>query len=127
MKKIIVLDGLMLMVSIGIHDFEKAALQPYRVDVRLELSRDYWTHADQIVEAVDYDALRESIVTHLTGAHFNLQETVAQDLFGLCFALDARVIAATVRTAKTQVYADCASVGLEYEMTRNEWATRTGF
>lgn len=121
MKKQIVLESLNLLVSIGIHDFELKSPQPYQIDLRLELEDSYWTQTDALSETVDYDALRNGVIAHLSGRHFNLQETVIQDLLDLCFELDDRIMKVYVKTAKTLVYSDCKSVGLEYELAWWEW------
>lgn len=122
MKKRIVLQGLRVPVSIGIHGFEKAAPQPYRVDIELTLISSYRCVLDEISETVDYDALHSRVLDFLGGRHFNLQETVIQTIMDLCFDLDPRVEAASVRCSKTQVYPDCDSVGLAYEALRSSWA-----
>lgn len=125
MEKWIRLKGLRLAVSIGIHDFEKTGPQPYQLDIGLRLVNDYRTRHDSISETVDYDALRSSVSAHLKSIHFNLQETVIQDVIGLCFALDPRVIAVDVSTSKTAVYPDCDAVGLHYCLNRDEWTGST--
>ena len=125
MKKWIRLDGLKIYVSIGIHDFEKKEPQPYRLDIGLELTPGYQTFHDAISETVDYDALRSRVLAHLGSRHFNLQETVIQDVMGICFGIDARVTAVDVRTAKTAVYPDCDAVGLHFQASRNEWLPET--
>lgn len=124
MQKWIRLEGLGLQVSIGIHAFERQAPQPYRLDIGLQLDSTYQTLNDAITETVDYDALRLRVLAHLGSRHFNLQETLIQDVISLCFALDTRIMAVDVRSAKTAVYPDCAAVGLHYQVARTEWLTR---
>ena len=121
MKKWIRMNGLKLNVSIGIHDFEQTGPQPYRLDIGLQLENSYQTFHDAITETVDYDALRSAVSAHLGSRHFNLQETVIQDVITICFALDTRVMAVDVRTAKTAVYPDCDAIGLHYQLERAEW------
>lgn len=121
MQKWIRLTGLRLNVSIGIHDFEKTGPQPYRLDIGLLLRGNYVTEHDQIEETVDYDLLRNRVITHLTGRHFNLQETLMQDVLRICFELDQRVIGVDIATAKTAVYPDCDAVGLHYVMGISEY------
>lgn len=121
MIKNIRLQGLRLNVSIGIHDFEQVAPQPYQLDISLGLDTRYRTRNDRIEETVDYDALRQRVIAHLGSQHFNLQETVVQDVIDLCFALDERVQQVEIHTGKTSVYPDCESVGLHYACTRAEW------
>lgn len=122
MEKWIRLEGLKLAASIGIHDFEKQAPQPYRLSIALRLVNSYRTRHDQIAETVDYDQLRQQISAHLLSCHFHLQETVIQDVIDICFALDERITAVDVQTSKTAVYPDCDAVGLHYRCTRAEWA-----
>lgn len=121
MQKWIRLAGLTLDVSIGIHDFEKTGPQPYRLDIGLLLQNNYATKHDQIEEAVDYDLLRNRVIAHLTGRHFNLQETLMQDVVRICFELDPRVIGVDISTAKTAVYQDCEAVGLHYVIALSEY------
>ena len=120
MKKIIYFETLLLQQSIGIHDFERAAPQPYRLDIELHIAPAYVTREDKIDETVDYDVVRARILAHLDGKHFNLQETVVQDIMRICFGADERVIGVRVKTAKTHVYPDCAAVGLDYFAARGE-------
>ena len=121
MQKWIRLIGLSLNVSIGIHDFERSGPQPYRLDIALQLVNSYRTVNDAIDETVDYDRLRAMISNHLKSKHFNLQETVIQDVVSICFELDERVMTVDVQAAKTAVYSDCDAVGLHYIVARNEW------
>lgn len=121
MEKWICLDGLRLDVSIGIHDFELLAPQPYKLDISLQLTSAYKTLFDEITETVNYDELRNNVMFHLASKHFNLQETLVQDVVGICFALDSRIIKVDIKTVKTAVYPDCDSVGLHYIVSRGEW------
>ncbi|MDO8317692.1 dihydroneopterin aldolase [Rhodoferax sp.] len=121
MEKWIRLLGLRLHVSIGIHDFEKKKPQPYKMDIGLLLDAGYRTYHDAISETVDYDALRSRVSAHLGSRHFNLQETVIQEVIDICFEIDPRIRAVDVSTAKTAVYPDCDAVGLHYQVTRADW------
>ena len=121
MEKWIRLLGLRLQVSIGIHDFEKKKPQPYKMDIGLLLDAGYRTYHDAISETVDYDALRSRVSVHLGSRHFNLQETVIQEVIDICFEIDPRIRAVDVSTAKTAVYPDCDAVGLHYQVTRADW------
>jgi dihydroneopterin aldolase len=121
MEKWIRLLGLRLQVSIGIHDFEKKRPQPYKMDIGLLLDDSYRTCHDSIAETVNYDELRSRVSAHLSSRHFNLQETVIQEVIDICFEIDLRIRAVDVSTAKTAVYPDCDAVGLHYRVTRADW------
>lgn len=122
MRQAIHLDSLRLPVQVGIHAFEKAAPQPYEICVWLFLKPGYWCNKDALSETVDYDALRARIVEHLGSRAFNLQETIAQDILSIAFDLDLRIVCVRVTVTKPAVYEDCKGVGLDYELSREEWA-----
>ena len=126
MLKRMKLEGLVVGTSIGIHDFERQAAQPYRVDIALRLDDDYQPQNDDIRETVDYDTLRSRVKDYLSAKHINLQETVIHDLIAICFNLDARVLGVDIQVAKTAVYRDSEAVGLHYELTRQEWMASNG-
>jgi dihydroneopterin aldolase len=99
-----------VMVSIGIHDFERTARQRMLIDVDLWV--DGGTVADDIAAVLDYDQVRAGIAGIVTRQHFDLQETLAGAILDLCLALPG-ARAARVLTEKPDVYPDCAGVGLE--------------
>ncbi len=102
-------------VSIGIHDFEKSA--PQRILFTVELSLNENIDHDDITQTVDYDFLREEIKRLTTNTHYNLQETLAHDIAGVCFKHD-KVTAAKISLSKPDVYPDCESVGYTVELIR---------
>ncbi len=105
-----VLDGLEVSMGLGIH---AAELAPQRVVLTVWLTCDYGTQrfADEIASVVDYDFVREGIRALVSGRHFQLQETLCEDVAALCFA-DPRVREVRVRSVKPDIYPD-ASVGCE--------------
>ncbi len=108
----IFLKNFAVQVSIGIHDFEKAAAQRVLVNVDLYLETKAGTLPDSIEQTVDYDFLRGEISRIAAGGHFNLQETFCERILAAC--LDRRgVIAARVSSEKPDVYPDCDSVGCD--------------
>jgi 7,8-dihydroneopterin aldolase/epimerase/oxygenase len=105
-----ILDGLELLVSIGIHAAERAAPQRIRLTVQLHAAYPE-TPEDRIDAVVDYDFLRAGIHALVRGRHFELQETLCDDVARLALA-DSRVVAVRVRSMKPDVYPD-AAVGCE--------------
>lgn len=121
MLKEIRLDCLRMPVRIGIHEFELAAAQPYEIDFTLQLQADYVCKKDAISEAVNYDKLRSVVSAHLSSKHFNLQETLVQEVMQIAFAVDSRICGVEIYARKPTVYPDCASVGLRYRLSRQEF------
>ena len=68
--------------------------------------------ADKLDEVLDYDFIRRSVMARVARGHIHLQETLADDVLALMLAHPS-VAAASVSTAKPDVYPDCAAVGVE--------------
>lgn len=107
--------------SIGIHDFEQAP-QRLLVNVDLYVDRPVAAGRDVIEAVVDYDFLRERIAALVASRHFNLQETLVEEIAAVCLGQPG-VRAARVATEKPDVYADCDAVGVEIFVTAEETAT----
>jgi dihydroneopterin aldolase len=99
--------------NIGVHDFEKGGAQRVIINVDLYASLSRTTpQRDQIVEVLDYDFIRSSIVKRLERGHINLQETLCDDIAGALLS-HPLVLAVRVSTEKPDVYPDCDGVGVE--------------
>ena len=110
----IILEDYRLPVSIGIHDFERSAPQMVVVNVELELSDSMPDPRDRIEDALDYDFIRAGIMSIVKNRHFNLQETLCQEILELCLGRGG-IRRAKVSTRKPDVYPDCKSIGFEME------------
>jgi dihydroneopterin aldolase len=106
-----ILEGLELVMGLGIHAEELAGPQRVIVGVRMEVDYAAPPSDDRIEEVLDYDFLREGIRALASGRHFHLQETLCEAIAALCLA-DARVARVTVRSMKPDIYPD-AAVGCE--------------
>ncbi|PHZ84106.1 dihydroneopterin aldolase [Paremcibacter congregatus] len=102
-------------VSIGIHDHERRAPQNILFTVTIGLDQEI--PGDDIRHTLDYDFLRREIAALTDGRHFNLQETLAQEILQICFKQN-EVTFARVALAKPDVYPDCVSVGYTVEARR---------
>ena len=110
----IILEDYRLPVSIGIHDFERSAPQMVVVNVELELSDAMPDPRDRIEDALDYDFIRAGIMSIVKNRHFNLQETLCQEILELCLGRGG-IRRAKVSTRKPDVYPDCKSIGFEMQ------------
>jgi dihydroneopterin aldolase len=113
-RRRIVLEDFRIPISIGIHDFERSAPQMVIVNVELELADDMPDPRDRIDDALDYDFLRAGIMAIIKNRHFNLQETLCQEILELCLGRGG-IKRAKVSTRKPDVYPDCKSIGFEME------------
>jgi dihydroneopterin aldolase len=108
----IVLDDYCLAADIGFHDFEVGAPQRLLVTVEVWVDESSFPADDRPDGAWDYDFLRTEIGALVQGRRFNLQETVAREIYELV-AARCGVTALRVATRKPDIYPDCAGVGVE--------------
>lgn len=116
LAKIFVRD-LVVMAVIGIYPHEQRAEQRLRVNLDLAVLDRTGPRRDQIGDVVSYeDGVR--IVRDLAASgHLNLVETFAEMVAAQLLA-DHRVITATVRVEKLDVFPDAAAAGIEITRQR---------
>lgn len=108
----IALEGFRVDADIGFHDFEVGAPQPLCVTIEIWLDPGTLPVDDKVAEAWDYDFLRIEIAAMVAGRRYNLQETLAAEIFALVAARPG-VLDLRVTTSKPDVYPDCDGVGVE--------------
>ena len=101
-----------LPVDIGFHDFEVGNPQRLFVTVEVWVDEASFAAEDTAAAAWNYDFLRTEIKRMTEGRRFNLQETLAREIYALIAARHG-VTALRVSTRKPDIYADCAGVGVE--------------
>jgi dihydroneopterin aldolase len=108
----IVIEELCLSADIGFHDFEIGAPQRLLVTVEVWLDEGAFAVSDSVDDAWDYDHLRSEITAIGAARRYNLQETLAREIYDRVAARRG-VTALRVVTRKPDVYPDCAGVGVE--------------
>ena len=108
----IVLEDFQLDLDIGFHDFEIGNPQRLSVTIEVWVDERSFAASDDVGRAWDYDFLRTEIGSLVAGRRFNLQETLAREIYDLVAARRG-VTALRVSTRKPDVYPDCAGVGVE--------------
>lgn len=105
------LEDLALDVDIGFHDFEVGVPQRLLVTVDILVDPKVFPRDDDPASAFDYDPIRSGIHALVAGRRFNLQETLAAEIFDMIAAWPG-VLALTVMTRKPDVYPDAGAVGV---------------
>lgn len=108
----IFLDEYDLPVDIGFHDFEVGTPQRLLVSVEVFVTAEAFASEDSAAAAWNYDFLRSEIRRMTDGRRFNLQETLAREIYELIAARQG-VVDLKVSTRKPDIYPDCAGVGVE--------------
>jgi len=108
----IVIEDYSLLVDIGFHDHEMGRLQRVLVTVELWVEEAAFPVDDSVAGAIDYDFLHSEIRRLANGRRFNLQETLAREIYDMAAARKG-VAALRVATRKPDIYLDCAGVGVD--------------
>ncbi len=111
MRYLLFLDDMAVTLSIGLHDFEKAAAQRVLVCAALVVEMDAGA-GDEAGAVYDYDGLHAAILALAADAHVHLQETLCARIMAYA-QRQPRVCGGWVRSAKPDVYADVRAVGCQ--------------
>ena len=98
----ILLQDFALPVDIGFHEFEIGSPQRIFVTIEVWLNEAAFADVDEVAAAWDYDFLRTEILRLVEGRRFNLQETLAREIYTLV-AARAGVTGLRVSTSKPDV------------------------
>lgn len=75
------ISALEIATYIGIYEWEKKTLQKLLIDIKLLI--DCTTCDENIAKTIDYDALCRKVTSFVESKHFNLIETVAEQVASL--------------------------------------------
>lgn len=109
----LVVRGLTLDCSIGVHGHERGVDQRVRIDIELTVRNDKPLE-DNIANVVSYDDVVDGVKAIIAAGHINLVETLAERIADFCLS-DRRVAAARVRVEKSGAVVEAAGVGVEIE------------
>lgn len=108
----VVLEDYCIEADIGFHDFEVGRPQRLMITIEVTLDEDSFPSTDSVDEAWDYDFLRSEIGGLVASRRWNLQETLAREIYDRVAARRG-VTALRVSLRKPDIYPDCAGVGVE--------------
>lgn len=107
----IVMEDFTFEADIGFHDFEVGHPQRLTATLDIEIDLDHFPTVDTREAAWDYDCLRLNIFAMVKARRYNLQETLAREIYAMVAAKPG-VVGLTVSTRKLDVYPDCRAVGV---------------
>ncbi|MEM7197642.1 MAG: dihydroneopterin aldolase [Pseudomonadota bacterium] len=111
--KIIVRD-LCVLASIGVNEQERIAAQRLMINATLHITPFSAERDDRLDDTINYDSIVTMIKEQVLARHYNLQETLCKILYDRLSTLPD-VHHVLVRTAKPDIYEDCAWIGVEME------------
>lgn len=104
--------GLRLDASIGAYEHEKAAPQPLRIDIEIEVIEPAEPTGDRLEDVVCYNRLTQGVKAIIAEGHIKLIETLAERIADLAMA-HPMVLAAAVRIEKPKAIAEAEAAGVE--------------
>jgi dihydroneopterin aldolase len=115
-RKILISD-LTLLISIGIHDFERNKKQEVKFNINIDINPSLFPIEDRLNSIVNYETVVK-IITKLTkNKHYKLLETLAEDIFDQLFK-NINIQKIKLKIEKTQIIKNTSSVGIEITKKR---------
>ena len=112
-KKIIVKD-LILLLSVGIHQFEK--LKKQKVKFNIEITTDPNLKSD-IKSIVNYESVINDIKKLTKKSHFELLESLSESIFDRIFR-NKKIKKIKLKIEKLEIIKETTSVGIEVTKTK---------
>ena len=80
-KRKILISDLTLLISIGIHDFEKIKKQEVKFNINIGVKPSLTTIENKINNIVNYETVIKNITKLTKNKHYELLESLAEDIF----------------------------------------------
>ena len=111
-KRKVLISNLTLLMSIGIHDFEKIKKQEVKFNINIDVNPSLAPIENKINSVVNYESVIKNITKLTKNRHYELLETLAEDIFLELFKND-NVQKIKIKIEKTQIIKNTSSVGIE--------------
>ena len=111
-KRKVIITDLVFNTSIGIHDFEKEKEQQIKFNIEIDISPLLKAAENDLSSIVNYETVINKIKLITKKKHYNLLETLAEDVFSNLF-LSKNIIKIKLRIEKPEIIKNTSSVGIE--------------
>ncbi len=115
----IIIKGLEVLASIGVHPHEHESAQMIVIDIELDMGAMPTPEDDMLDETLDYAMVADKAAEFAQAAHVQLVETLAGRIAHWALTEDKRVQACTVRIAKPHALINAETAGVEFTLCRN--------
>ena len=115
-RKIIITD-LIFNTSIGIHDFEKKREQQIKFNIEIGIKPSLKASENDLGSIVNYENVIGKIKLIAQKKHYNLLETLAEDIFSNLFLIK-NIMKIKLRIEKPEIIKNTTSVGVEITKKR---------
>ena len=111
-KRKVLINNLTLLMSIGIHDFEKIEKQEVKFNINISIKPSLTPIENKINSIVNYETVIKNITKLTKNKHYELLESLAEDIFYELFK-NNNIQKVNLKIEKTQIIKNTSSVGVE--------------
>ena len=111
-KRKVIITDLVFNTLIGIHDFEKEKKQQIKFNIEIDINPLLKTSENNLNSIINYESVINTIKLITQKKHYNLLETLAEDIFSNLF-LSENIIKIKLRIEKPEIIKNTSSVGVE--------------
>ena len=116
-KRKVLITDLTLLMSIGIHNFEKIKKQEVKFNINIDINPSLVPIENKINSIVNYETVIKNITKLTKNKHYELLETLAEDIFFELFK-NTNIHKIKLKIEKTQIIKNTSSVGIEITKKR---------
>ena len=111
-KRKVLINDLTLLISIGIHDFEKIEKQEVKFNINIDINPLLAPIENKLNSIINYETVVKDVTRLTKNKHFELLETLAEDIFFILFK-NTNIKQIKLKIEKTQIIKNTSSVGVE--------------
>ena len=119
-KRKVIITDLVFNTSVGIHDFEKEKEQQVKFNIEIDINPLLKAAENDLKSIVNYENIISKIKSITHKKHYNLLETLAEDIFINLF-LNKNIIKIKLRIEKPEIIKNTSSVGIEIIKKKNDY------
>ena len=115
-RKVLISD-LTLLISVGIHEFEKLKKQEARFNINIDINPSLYPAENKLNSIVNYETVIKNITKLAKKKHYELLETLAEDILYELFK-NINIKKIRLRIEKTEIIKNTSAVGIEITKKR---------
>ena len=116
-KRKVLISDLTLLMSIGIHDFEKIKKQIVKFNIIIDINPLLTPIEKKLNSIVNYETVVKDVTKLTKNKHYELLESLAEDIFFILFK-NTNIKKIKLKIEKTQIIKNTSSVGVEITKKR---------
>ena len=116
-KRKVLINDLILLMSIGIHDFEKIEKQEVKFNITIDINPLLSPIKNKLNSIVNYETVVKNVTRLTKNKHYELLETLAEDIFFILFK-NNNIKQIILKIEKTQIIKNTSSVGIKITKKR---------